>query len=202
MELPAWWAVVDCDFRAAIDYARAGREVTRVTSSARVQLGVQEMKAWAYLGDRHEAERAMRRAGNDLAKLPVPKYPEHHFVFDAGKYMFYAANAYQRLGEAKRAEEYAREVIASSGTRWPSRTAEAHADLAMALVQLGRADEASAVGIRALSAPRMATSTIGRMAELDEALRGSSDGQAAREFHDRFLATKESFEQVTGMTRP
>jgi hypothetical protein len=44
-----------------------------------------EARAWSRLGNRREAEDALRRGGTALARLPVAGHPEHHFVFDPSK---------------------------------------------------------------------------------------------------------------------
>lgn len=110
-ELLAWFALVDHRFQNTVEFARTGLHWAPNTSAG-VQLTVQEAKAWSRLGNRREAEDAMRRGATILAKLPVPAHPEHHFVFDASKLSFYAATCYTWLSEADRAEEHARQVVA------------------------------------------------------------------------------------------
>lgn len=106
-ELLSWSALVDGRYHDTVAFARTGLELAPA-SSAGVQLAVQQAKAWSRLGDRREAETAMRTAAGALAGLPVPSNPEHHFVFDPPKLSFYAATCYTWLGELDRAEEHAR----------------------------------------------------------------------------------------------
>jgi transcriptional regulator with XRE-family HTH domain len=91
-ELLAWFALVDRRYQDTVDCTRAGLQLAP-SSSAGVQLAIQEARAWSRLGNQREAEQAMRHAGTALTRLPVPAHPEHHFVFDASKLSFYAARS-------------------------------------------------------------------------------------------------------------
>ena len=199
-ELLAWFALVDRRYQDTVDYARAGLELAP-SSSAGVQLAVQEARAWSRLGDRREAEQAMRHAGTALARLPVPAHPEHHFVFDAAKLSFYAAMCYTWLGEADRAEEHAREVVARSLAvpgivRWPTRLAIARLDLGLIAAQRGQADEAGQLGVAALSSGRVVASTLEWFAELDAVLlRDYADAADAQDFHDRYVMARQALRQ-------
>jgi tetratricopeptide (TPR) repeat protein len=199
-ELLAWFALVAGRYEEVIDQARTGL-VLAPNSSAGVQLAVQEAKGWARLRNRQEAEQAMRAGATALARLPVPSHPEHHFVFDASKLSFYAATIYAWLGEAERVVEHGTEVVAQclaipDTVRWPVRLAETRVDLGLVAVQRDQLDEARHLGTLALASQRRAGSTIGRIAELDQALiRRYLDASEARDFHERYLAAKESFEE-------
>jgi tetratricopeptide (TPR) repeat protein len=152
-----------------------------------------DTRAWSRLGNRREAEQAMRHAGTALTRLPVPSHPEHHFVFDASKLSFYAAMCYTWLGEADRAEEHAQEVIARSLevpeiVRWPTRLAIARLDLGLIAAQRGQADEAGQLGVAALESGRVVASTLEWFAELDAVLlRDYPDAGDTRDFHNRYL---------------
>ena len=98
-ELLAWFALVSGRLSESIDHARAGFQLAPHTSAG-VQLAVQEARAWSRLGNRREAEEALRRGGAALTRLPVASHPEHHFVFDPTKLSFYAATCYALLGVA------------------------------------------------------------------------------------------------------
>jgi transcriptional regulator with XRE-family HTH domain len=139
-----------------------------------------------------EQERAAKRAAaRELATLPTPEHPEHHFVFDATKLVCYAASSYAWVGDGELAEEHAREVIAqcedeASQVRWPRRRASAQIDLGVALVQLNRPDEAAYVGSLAVGSKWLVPSNQWRAVELDRALttrfRGVAEVQA---FHEQ-----------------
>jgi hypothetical protein len=122
-------------------------------------------------------------------------------VFDASKLSFYAATIYAWLGEAERVVEHGTEVVAQclaipDTVRWPVRLAETRVDLGLVAVQRDQLDEARHLGTLALASQRRAGSTIGRIAELDQALiRRYLDASEARDFHERYLAAKESFEE-------
>jgi tetratricopeptide (TPR) repeat protein len=199
-ELLAWFALVEGRYEETIDHSRTGLLLAPNTSAG-VQLAVQEAKGWSHLGNRDEAEQAMRRGGATLARLPVPSHPEHHFVFDASKLSFYAATCYAWLGEADRAVEHANEVVtqclAVPGTnRWPMRLAEARVDLGLIAVRREQVDEACHLGTLALASQRRAGSTIWRIAELDQALMlRHPDASEAQDFHERYLAELHAVQQ-------
>jgi hypothetical protein len=106
---------------------------------------------------------------------------------------FYAATCYTWLGEAERAEEHAREVIAQSVSadgvvRWPTRLAVARLDLALVAVQRGQPDEAAQLGIWALHSGRVGDSTLGWFAELDRILYSNhADVPEVNDFHQQYL---------------
>ena len=190
-ELIAWWSIVGRQHRRALDAARQGRAVAVPVSSAMVQLNVQEAYASSRLGAAEATHDALRRAQIILPRLP-PDDTRNHFVFDPAKLSFYAAHCHVVLGEAERAEELAREVIEECGGRWTTRILEAHIDLGLALVQLGRPDEAAAAGAEALAQGPLCTTTLWRAEELDRAL-STADATLpeAREFHERLVVARE-----------
>jgi hypothetical protein len=142
-ELHCWFALNDGRFRDVTRFADAGLTSLRATDSASVQLALQGAKGWAKLGDRQQAEAALEHGSSLLHQLPAVEHPENHFVFDPGKYEFYAAPIYEWLGEHDRAEEHCEEVIArctapDGSTAWPMRVSDTQNT--MALVQLNRGD--------------------------------------------------------------
>jgi len=201
-ELLAWFALVDHRFQDTVEFARTGLERAPNTSAG-VQLSVQEAKAWSRMGNRREAEDAMRRGATILAKLPVPAHPEHHFVFDASKLSFYAATCYTWLGETERAEEHARHVVAQclevpGQVRWPTRLAENRVDLGLIAVRRGQPDEAAHLGSRALGSERKSGSTLDRVAELDAVLmRDYADVPDARDLHEQYMMARQALAQGT-----
>jgi tetratricopeptide (TPR) repeat protein len=197
-ETPAWFALADQRLRDAVDLARAGQEVAPADRSVIVATTLQEARAWARLGARQEAEHAIRRAEAAQAKLPEPTDPQDHFVFDPPKVSFYLATCYVWLREPQRAEEYARHVIAENGDPasrnwWPTRVGTARIELALALAQQGRIDEAAGIGADVLSADFLRRSTVWRAGELDRMLRRShADVAEVEDFHEQYLQARRS----------
>jgi tetratricopeptide (TPR) repeat protein/transcriptional regulator with XRE-family HTH domain len=201
-ELLAWFALVDGRYHETVTLAQTGLELAPSTSAG-VQLAVQQAKAWSRLGDRREAEVAMRRAAGALARLPVPFNPEHHFVFDPPKLSFYAATCYTWLGELDRAEEHAQDVVsqclATPGlVRWPVRLAENRVDLGLIAVRRGQPDQAADLGRQALDSERKSGSTLGRVAELDMVLMTNyAEIPETRDLHERYLVARRSLTEGT-----
>jgi transcriptional regulator with XRE-family HTH domain len=70
LEAGAWWALVDGRLRDAVELARAGQDRAPPASAAAVQLALHEAQAWRQLGDREEAEGALRHAALLRGMLP------------------------------------------------------------------------------------------------------------------------------------
>jgi transcriptional regulator with XRE-family HTH domain len=70
LEAGAWWALVDGRLREAVELARAGQDRAPPASAAAVQLALHEAQAWRQLGDREEAEGALRHAALLRGMLP------------------------------------------------------------------------------------------------------------------------------------
>jgi transcriptional regulator with XRE-family HTH domain len=70
LEAGAWWALVDGRFREAVELARAGQDQAPPASAAAVQLALHEAQAWRRLGDREEADGALRQAALLRGMLP------------------------------------------------------------------------------------------------------------------------------------
>jgi tetratricopeptide (TPR) repeat protein len=198
LETPAWFALADRRLRDTIDLARAGQEVAPADRSVIVATTLQEARAWSRLGARQEAEHAIRRAEAAMAKLPEPTDPQDHFVFDPPKVSFYLATCYVWLHEPGRAEEHARHVIEGNGDPasrnwWPTRVGTARIELALALAQQGRVDEAARTGADVLSADFLRRSTVWRAGELDKILQNShADVPEVEDFHEQYLLTRRS----------
>jgi hypothetical protein len=133
-----------------------------------------------------------------MAKLPEPTDPQDHFVFDPPKVSFYLATCYVWLHEPGRAEEHARHVIEGNGDPasrnwWPTRVGTARIELALALAQQGRVDEAARTGADVLSADFLRRSTVWRAGELDKILQNShADVPEVEDFHEQYLLTRRS----------
>jgi tetratricopeptide (TPR) repeat protein len=160
-EMSAWFALTEGRYEDVIDAAQRGQAVAG-TSNAMVQLTLQEAKGHARLQRPREATEALTRGATVLADLPTPSHPDHHFVFDHTKWIFYAATIYAWQGDDDRAEEHAQEVMTRhtrpDGTsNAPMRTANARIDLGMVHARRGDLDAAVEEGMKARrSAPPQA----------------------------------------------
>lgn len=133
-EMAAWFALVENRYEALIEAADIGLQIKN-TGSVGVQLHLQKAKGYARLADSRGIQHALTDAAAILTKLPPPEHPDHHFVFDHSKWMHHAATVYSWLGDDRKAEEYATEVINAhlrpdGKSRAPMRTAGARLSLA------------------------------------------------------------------------
>ncbi|MFI7440342.1 hypothetical protein [Nonomuraea indica] len=195
-EMSAWFALVEGRYEDVVTAARMGQAVAG-SSSAMVQLTLQEARGLARIGDRREADRALTRGAEVLGSLPMPDHPDHHFVFDHAKWVFYAATCYTWLADDDRAEEHARETIQMhtrpDGTfNAPMRVADAHIDLGIVQARRGDLDAAVCHGMAALDIDRRSlTDLVNRAGDLDRVLRQRYRREAlAGEFHERFVAAR------------
>lgn len=171
-EIAAWFALTEGRFADAAALCDAGMERAG-TTNAGVQLSVQSARAFARMGDRR-ARDALTAGQGILDHLPAGN-PQHHFVFDAGKYEFYVATVLTWLGaDDHAAEEHARWVIAEcqpgQSIRWPMRLAISQLDLAVIKARHGELDEAVALGSAALRPGRRSAQLLPRAAELEHDL--------------------------------
>ncbi|GAA0853103.1 hypothetical protein ACFQVD_27145 [Streptosporangium amethystogenes subsp. fukuiense] len=195
-EMSAWFALVEGRYEDVVIAARMGQAAAG-QSSAQVQLTLQEARGLARIGDRREADKALTRGADALAKLPLPGNPDHHFVFDHAKWIFYAATAYTWLEDNDRAEEHALETIQMhtrpDGTsNAPMRVADAHIDLGIVHARRGELDAAVEQGMAAFDIDRRSlTDLVNRAGDLDRVLRQRYRREAlAQEFHDRYLTAR------------
>ncbi|MFI6919967.1 hypothetical protein ACIBIZ_08435 [Nonomuraea spiralis] len=195
-EMSAWFALVEGRYEDVVTAARMGQAVAG-TSSAMVQLTLQEARGLARIGDRREADRALTRGAEVLSSLPMPDHPDHHFVFDHAKWVFYAATCYTWLADDDRAEEHARETIQMhtrpDGTsNAPMRVADAHIDLGIVHARRGELDAAVDEGLAAFDIDRRSlTDLVNRAGDLDRVLRQRYRREAlAEEFHERFVTAR------------
>ncbi|MEV0750839.1 hypothetical protein [Streptosporangium sp. NPDC050280] len=195
-EMSAWFALVEGRYEDVVTSARMGQAVAG-QSSAQVQLTLQEARGLARIGDRREADKALTRGADALAKLPLPGNPDHHFVFDHAKWVFYAATAYTWLEDNDRAEEHALETIQMhtrpDGTsNAPMRVADAHIDLGIVHARRGDLDAAVEQGMAAFDIDRKSlTDLVNRAADLDRVLRQRYRREAlSEEFHERFVTAR------------
>ncbi|GAA1018644.1 hypothetical protein Aple_065810 [Acrocarpospora pleiomorpha] len=195
-EMSAWFALVEGRYEDVVKSARMGQAAAG-TSSAMVQLTLQEARGLARIGDRREADRALTRGADALALLPIPEHPDHHFVFDHAKWMFYAATAYTWLEDNDRAEEHALETIQMhtrpDGTsNAPMRVADAHLDLGIVHARRGDLDAAVSQGMAAFDIDRRSlTDLVHRAGDLDRLLLQRYRREAlAQEFHERYVTAR------------
>ncbi|NBE98555.1 hypothetical protein FE391_14570 [Nonomuraea sp. KC401] len=195
-EMSAWFALVEGRYEDVVTAARMGQAVAG-TSSAMVQLTLQEARGLARIGDRREADRALTRGAEVLGSLPMPEHPDHHFLFDHAKWVFYAATCYTWLADDDRAEEHARETIQMhtrpDGTsNAPMRVADAHIDLGIVHARRGDLDAAVDEGLAAFDIDRRSlTDLVNRAGDLDRVLRQRYRREAlAEEFHERFVTAR------------
>jgi transcriptional regulator with XRE-family HTH domain len=195
-EMSAWFALVEGRYEDVVTSARMGQAVAG-TSSAMVQLTLQEARGLARIGDRREADRALSRGAEVLGSLPMPDHPDHHFVFDHAKWVFYAATCYTWLADDARAEEHALETIQmhtrpDGSSNAPMRVADAHLDLGIVYARRGDLDASVEQGMAAFDVDRRSlTDLVNRAGDLDRVLRQRYRREAlAGEFHDRFVTAR------------
>ncbi|WP_344052326.1 helix-turn-helix transcriptional regulator, partial [Planotetraspora silvatica] len=195
-EMSAWFALVEGRYEDVVTAARTGQAIAG-QSSAMVQLTLQEARGLARIGDRREADKALSRGADILARLPIPENSDHHFVFDHAKWIFYAATAYTWLEDNDRAEEHALDTIRihtrPDGTsNAPMRVADAHIDLGIVHARRGDLDAAVKQGMSAFDIERKSlTDLVNRAGDLDRVLRQRYRREVlAEEFHDRYLTAR------------
>jgi len=195
-EMSAWFALVEGRYEDVITAARTG-QANAGTSSAMVQLTLQEARGLARMGNRREADKALKHGADILAKLPIPEHPDNHFVFDHTKWVFYAATAYTWLGDNDRAEEHATETIQMhtrpDGTsNAPMRIADAHIDLGIIHARRGDLDAAVEQGFAAFDIDRKSlTDLVNRAGDLDRVLRQRYHHEAlANQFRERYITAR------------
>ncbi|MCO6008756.1 hypothetical protein NE236_27655 [Actinoallomurus purpureus] len=195
-EMAAWFALTEGRYEDVLEAAERGKAVAG-TSSAMVQLTLQEAKAHARLRNRREAGAALEHGAALLAKLPTPRHPDHHFVFDSTKWIFYAATVYAWQGDDVRAEEHAREILTrhtrpDGSTNAPMRSSNAHLDLSLIYARRGDLDAAVEEALTAFGYERTTLpSLVYRGAEVDRILRERYRGERrAAEFHERLMTAR------------
>jgi Helix-turn-helix domain len=180
-EIAAWYALVEGRYAETVELSEAGLEHAGVTSAA-VQLTLQAARGYARMGDT-QARDALRAGLAVLNRLPQPAHPEHHFVFDRGKYEFYVATILTWLGDDATAAEHAREVVrqCEAAGGWPTRLGTTLVNLGVLAGRRSDLDEAVSHGTAALQLPHRSAELLPRAAELRAAL-------VARYPHERLVA--------------
>lgn len=200
-EMSAWFALTEGRYEDVVDAAQRGQAVAGA-SSAMVQLTLQEAKGQARLANRTESRQALERGAVILGKLATPTRPDHHFVFDHTKWIFYAATIYTWQGDDERAEEHAQEIISrhtrpDGTTNAPMRTANARVDLAIVNARRGNLDAAVDLGLSAFDFERRSLSDlISRGEDLDHVLRAKYGREKrAREFHEQLVTARRALNE-------
>jgi hypothetical protein len=177
-EIAAYFALVEGRYRDTVALSEAGLEHAGPATNAAVQLALQAARGYARMGD-PQAREALNTGQATLARLPVPAHPDHHFVFDQGKYEFYVATILTWLGDDATAGEHAAEVVHQCETagRWPMRLGMTLVDLGVLAGRRGDLDEAVSRGTAALRLPRRSAQLVPRAVELRAELAARYPGE-------------------------
>ena len=178
-EIAAYFALVEGRYRDTVALSEAGIEHAGTSASAVVvQLTLQAARGYARMGDQ-QAREALSAGHAVLARLPVPSHPDHHFVFDRGKYEFYVATILTWLGDDASAGEHAAEVVRQCEAvgRWPMRRGMTLLDLGVLAGRRGDLDEAVSCGTAALRLTRRSAQLLPRAAELRDDLTARYPGE-------------------------
>jgi hypothetical protein len=184
VEVAAWTALTDRDWRRAAQLAADGEALAPAGSSAAVQLAAQSARAAARLGDAAGVRAGLARAETGVDRQTGDRSADHHFAFDARKLDSYTATALAWAGDPA-GEHFARKVAARYAAGPPRRLATARIDLGLILARDGRADEAAHLGTLAAESGRLVPSNRWRVAELDAALAPRRDVPEVAELHER-----------------
>ncbi|WEV26433.1 tetratricopeptide repeat protein [Streptomyces sp. 71268] len=158
----------------ARDAALRGLSQAATNHPLTVRLHAQAARAAAADSDAEGFSEALQAAEEAHGLLP-PRSPSR-FGMDVSPLAEYALTSYPAtsciwLGKPERARQYAEHALvvyetAPTASRSPSREAIARIDLAHAYAQLGDADDAVALGHRALDSDRVVGSVLGRARDL------------------------------------
>jgi hypothetical protein len=188
VEVAAWTALTDRNWKGAARLAADGQALAPAGSPAAVQLAAQSARAAARLGDAGEVRSALARATSWVDRQTGDRPPDHHFVFDARKLEGYTATALAWAGDPA-GENIARGVADRYLVGPWRRLATARIDLGLILARDGRPDEAAALGLLAAASGRLVPSNRWRVVELDAALVDRRDVPEVAELHERVRAT-------------
>jgi transcriptional regulator with XRE-family HTH domain len=170
LETRAWDALTDGDYLRALELSQHAQAVAPAGSSAFIQATAQEGRSWARMRDQKQTRRTLDRVDRLVATLPVPDQPEHHYRYDPDKALSYTATTLAWAGDPA-AVDFIRAVIddldpTGDGGPRPRRAASARLDLGLALIGVGRPDEASAVATAAITSGRVVPSNWWRATEV------------------------------------
>jgi Helix-turn-helix domain len=184
LETRSWQLLTIGEYPAAAGLARDAQAAAPRGSSAHIQATAQEGRALARLGDsaRPDAYAALRRVEALVSPLPMPDKPEHHYRYDPAKSEAYTATTLSWLGDPA-GESVARSVLArlessADGPPRPRRAASARIDLSLALLGVGKPDEAGDVAMQAITSGRLVPSNYWRAREVVQAVEAAGPGEA------------------------
>jgi transcriptional regulator with XRE-family HTH domain len=166
VETRAWAALTAGNHARALELSRQAQAVAPVGSSAHIQSTAQEGRAHARLRDQRATREVLDRLARLTSSLPVPEQPEHHYRYDPNKALAYTATTLAWAGDPA-AEDYARTVVDGLTADHRARRAEmARLDLGLALVNAGKADEASAMAQQSIASGWLVPSNWWRATEV------------------------------------
>ncbi|GAA4801662.1 helix-turn-helix transcriptional regulator [Streptomyces ziwulingensis] len=173
-ETDAWRVLTDGDYARALELSQIAQDLAPAGTSVAIQATAQEGRARARLGEGPETYAAIDRVQHMSAAMVPRKGTEHHYQYDPGKALAYAATTLAWVGDPA-AEGYARQVIARLAPaddveKWPRRVASANIDLALALLGGDRLDEACNAAQRAILSGRIVPSNHWRALEVVRAV--------------------------------
>jgi transcriptional regulator with XRE-family HTH domain len=176
METRAWIELTSGRYAEALALARGAQEAAPRGSSALIQATAQEGRAHARLGDQAGTRGALARVEALTSPLPVPDQPEHHYRYDPGKAEAYVVTTLAWAGDPA-AEDLARDVAApfdAPGDGHPRRrrAVAARLDLALALANGGKLDEAAGTALQAVTSGYLVPSNYWRAGEVLAAVDG------------------------------
>ncbi len=193
-EMAAWFALTQDRHRDVVAAADAGQTLVGEHPAA-AQLAAQKAKAYARIGDMRGVQAALNRGHWLLTRQPPPDRPDHHFVVDPDKFVFYAMDAYRIVGDDDRAADHAREVLRLGTTpdgteRAPMRMAEARLTLAATAARAGELEQAFDTALTAFEARRRSLPTLLMVAGevTAELRRRDPTGRRASELRDAVRA--------------
>ncbi|MFI6639198.1 helix-turn-helix domain-containing protein [Streptomyces sp. NPDC050504] len=173
-ETDAWRVLTEGEYGRALELSRIAQDLAPAGSSVAIQATAQEGRASARLGEGPGTYGAIDRVQRMSGKLTPRKGTEHHYQYDPGKALAYTATTLAWAGDPA-AERCAREVIARLAPaddveKWPRRVASATIDLALALLDGDRLDEACDAARRAILSGRIVPSNHWRALEVVKAV--------------------------------
>ncbi|WP_433475557.1 tetratricopeptide repeat protein [Spirillospora sp. CA-142024] len=170
---------------------------------------LKEAQAYSRLGTtfRTESRQALERGAEVLGQLATPSRPDHHFVFDHSKWVFYASTIYTNQGDDERAEEHSLEVLsrhtrADGTSNAPMRTGDARINLGIIHARRGDLDEAVRQGLAAFDYDRQNYDLAMRGQDLVEVLDEHYPAEPlAEQFRERLITTREAVRQYRSEQR-
>lgn len=182
--------------RDAVAQAQRGQVLAPPSTAVHAKLLVQEMRAWARLGNDEKVTSLRRHAETAIAKLPANTPQAGAFSIKLADDPPYTATSLLLLGRYSEAVEVTRRVISTfyanhaGEAEDPSGFARTQLILALALARSGQLDEACAAGSKALDSSCPAWPTVVLARRLDRLLRLDFAGTTqAREYHELYVAT-------------